>query len=49
MNNEIEIVDPNAPVAFEIETVIDLAIVNDNISPTGVYLYIEEADDQACR
>lgn len=41
----IIIYDPNAPVAFEVEAVIDQAIINDNISPTGVFVHIDEADE----
>lgn len=45
MDDEIVIYDPSAPVAFEIEAVIDQAIINDNISPTGTFIYIEEAGE----
>lgn len=46
MDDEIIIIyDPSAPVAFDVEAVIDLAIINDNISPTGTFIHIEEADE----
>jgi len=44
-DDEIIISDPNAPVAFDIEAVIDQAILNDNISPRGTTLYIPEVEN----
>ena len=46
MDDEIIIIyDPNAPVAYDVEAVIDQAIIVDNSSPTGTFIHIEEADE----
>lgn len=44
-SDQIEILDPTAPAAYTLDEVIDQAIIRDNQSPTGAFIYVEEADE----